>query len=241
MSTVNAPKPSQQRIHHSTSHWGTTVGSRLDRVRRFLERIPLAGVVLLLYPLLVHTAVLTGWPILHFAALGVLITNLLGTWLWRGNRLAWLGFVLLIALSTGLAVTQTAQFFLYAAPVLAALAMAWFFGRTLLFGRVPLITRFAQMTRGPLPAPVARYTHGATVFWCAAMLCLAFANTLLALLASPVLWSLFTNFIDYLIVAVLFALEWFVRQWLIGHYESLGWFDYLKALRRIDYRRIVHG
>lgn len=201
----------------------------------------LAGLVPLLYPVLVHAAIITDSPDLRFIALAVLILNVLGPWLLRGRFGAWgvaLGLIGLAALSVH---TTGAQTFLYATPVLVCLALAWFFGRTLLGGRTPLITALARTIRGPLPTPVARYTHGVTVFWFVTMLGMALSNLLLAVFASPTVWSLCTNFGNYLVVALLFVVEWGVRQRAIGRYEHLSWRGYITALRRIDYRHLTHG
>ena len=201
----------------------------------------LAALVPLLYPVLVHAAVVTGSADLRFFALAVLIINVLGPWLIRRRLGAWLAAVALIAIAALIVHTVGALAFFYATPVLICLALAWFFGRTLLPGRTPLITLLARAIRGPLPGPVARYTRAVTIFWCVTLLLMALANLGLALFASTELWSLCANFLNYLIVALLFVAEWFLRQWAIGDYEDMSWREYLAALRRIDYRDLRHG
>lgn len=201
----------------------------------------LAGFAPLLYAICVHAAVVTGFAGLRFAALVVLILNAFGPWLVRRRPGAWIAASGLIAATWPVMNTVGAGAFLYAAPVLICLALAWFFGRTLCAGRTPLITKLADTIRGPLPAPVRRYTRGVTVFWFAIMLTMALVDLSLALFASPEIWSLFANVVNYLIIAALFVLEWCVRQWAIGEYEHLGWRGYLKALRHIDYHRVLHG
>lgn len=201
----------------------------------------LAAGVPLLYPVLVHAAVVTESFGLRFAALVVLILNVSAAWLVQRRPWAWIAVPIAIAGAAMLADTIGARAFFYATPVLVCLALAWLFGHTLLAGRTPLISRLAMAIRGPLPAPVARYTRAVTVFWFLVMLAAASINMLLALFAPPELWSLFANGVNFLIMAVLFVLEWFWRQWRIGEYEHLGWRGYLAALGRIDYRRILHG
>ncbi|AWN17481.1 ketosynthase [Salinisphaera sp. LB1] len=200
-----------------------------------------AGLVPLLYPVLVHAAVVTGWPGLRFLALAVLIVNVLGPWLIRRRPVAWLAMFVLIAIAALSVHTVDALVFFYATPVLICLALAWLFGRTLLPGQTPLITLVARAIRGPLPGPVARYTRAVTIFWCATMLVMALANLCLALFASAEIWSLCANFLNYLIVGLLFVAEWFVRRRAIGEYEHMSWRQYMAALRRIDYRDLRHG
>ncbi|WP_324998072.1 hypothetical protein [Salinisphaera sp.] len=210
----------------------------------------MAGVVPLLYPVLVHAAVVTGAPVLRFFALVVLIVNVLGPWLFGpwlvrarapASMLAWGAAAILIGVAAILVRTLGAPVFLYAAPVLICLALAWFFGRTLLAARTPLITTLASAIRGPLPPPVARYTRAVTAFWFVVMLVMAAVDIGLALFAPVELWSLCTNFVNYLVIALLLVGEWCVRQRVIGEYEDMSWREYIAALRRLDYRRLTHG
>ena len=198
----------------------------------------LLNALLLAYPLLVHAAIVTASQALAFAAVLVLGANVLAPWLARGRSWAWLALACVAAASLGFVTTGESDLFLYAAPVLIALAMLWFFGRTLLPGRIPLITRIATAMRGPLPAVVRAYTRRVTQFWVVVFAVMALANLLLALLAPPVVWSLFTNFINYLLVAALFVAEWLFRRWTLRAHESMGWRDYMGALLRLDYRRL---
>ncbi|WP_423823903.1 hypothetical protein V5738_08040 [Salinisphaera sp. SPP-AMP-43] len=201
----------------------------------------LTACVPLLYPVLVHAAVVTESSGLRFAALSVLILNVAAPWLAQRRLWAWIGVPVAMSAAAILADSIGARAFFYATPILICLALAWLFGHTLRAGRTPLISRLATAIRGPLPAPVARYTRAVTVFWFGVMLAMAGADLLLALFAPPALWSLFANGVNFLLMAGLFVLEWFWRQWRIGEYEHLGWRAYLAALGRIDYRRILHG
>lgn len=60
--------------------------------------------------------------------------------------------------------------------------LAFFFGRTLLPGRTPLITRIALVSDPDLPLALQRYARRLTAVWCAyfvlaALLALAFASS----------------------------------------------------------------
>ncbi|MDN5872916.1 MAG: hypothetical protein L0H29_00845, partial [Sinobacteraceae bacterium] len=188
-----------------------------------------ANGLLLLYPLLVHAVVVTGSCWLEFAALVLLGTNVLGSMLVRAGRWSWIMLVLMVSASAAFVLLGEAWLFLYAAPVLASLALMWFFGRTLLPGQIPLITRIADAIRGPLPQAVRVYTRRVTELWVAAFAGFAVADLLLALWASPVIWSLFTNFVNYLLAGALFVAEWLFRCWYMRDYESLTWRKYLVA------------
>ncbi len=195
--------------------------------------------LLLLYPLAVHAAIVTGSRWLELAALAVLAASMFAPWLLRRNTWAWAALVMALAASAAFVWLGAARLFLYAAPVLVPLALLWFFARTLLPGQVPLITRIAEAVRGPLPEPVRRYTRQVTQFWVVAFSLFALANLGLALFAPPALWSLFANAINYLLVGVLLVAEWLFRCWYLRAHESLTWREYIRALARIDYRRLL--
>ncbi len=199
----------------------------------------IANLLLLGYPLLVHTAIVTGSVLLLFAALVLLGCNILAPWVVQGRTWAWVMLLVVVMLSLLFVAQGESHLPLYAAPVLIALAMLWFFARTLLPGRVPMITRFATAIRGPLPEPVSRYTRRVTQLWVVAFAGMALANILLAVFAPPVVWSLFTNFINYLLIGGLFVAEWFYRGWVLRDYESMTWREYMQALLQLDYRRLL--
>jgi len=194
--------------------------------------------LLILYPFLVHAAIIADSRGLEWAAMLLLGVNLLYAGLARRALWAWLGLVAILVVSTWFVLLGDGRYFLYAAPVLICSALAWMFGRTLMPGQVPLITRFAQAMSGPLSPEVQRYTRGVTKFWVALLTTLAVVNLLLALFAPPVVWSLFTNFISYLLLGAVFLGEWLFRRRVLGADEALGWWEYLRGLLRLDYRRL---
>jgi len=51
-------------------------------------------------------------------------------------------------------------------PTLVLLWLAWFFGRTLLAGEVPLIERVARVAKPALSPELVRYTRLLTALWC---------------------------------------------------------------------------
>lgn len=193
---------------------------------------------LILYPFLVHAAVVLGSPWLEWAAIMLLGWNLLAPWLARRAFWAYPATVLMIAGGTGFVVLGGGQLFLYAAPVLIFVALCWLFGQTLLPGRRPLITAIADAIRGPLPPSVVRYTHRLTQFWVGLFALMAAINLLLALFAPVVVWSLFANFVNYLLIGFAFLAEWLFRLWHLGDDEPLTWRQYLHGMLHLDYRRL---
>lgn len=194
--------------------------------------------LLVLYPFLVHAAVVTDSRWLAFVAMIVLGGNLLAPVLARTAVWAWLGLAGVVAGSAWFAAAGDGRYFLYAAPVLIAVALCWLFGRSLMPDREPLVARIADAMRGPLPPRVHRYTRAVTWFWTVLLASLAAFNLLLAVVASPAVWSLFANFINYFVLVGVFVGEWFFRCWYLAGDEGLNWRQYLRGLARLDYRRL---
>ncbi|AKC86927.1 ketosynthase [Pseudoxanthomonas suwonensis] len=173
------------------------------------------------YPFLAHLAGTRGgaWPALALADLVVLLLAgpLLRRRWWALGLLA----VLLAALAWGMG-TPWLDLLLLAPPVLFTGWLAWFFARSLLPGRTPLVERivtalYAQ-SGWTLPAGLPDYARRLTAAWALLLGFLAVANTLLALCAVPggVLhslgrtpwiavphsaWSWFANLLNYGLVA----------------------------------------
>ena len=117
-------------------------------------------------------------------------------------------------------------------PVLIALALGVVFARTLLPGRTPLIARIAERARGNLPGPVADYSRVLTWVWTWFFFAMALECMLLGLYAPPFLWSLTTNFINYVLIALLFVLEYPIRRRVLRDFEHASFVDSLRVTLR---------
>lgn len=96
-------------------------------------------------------------------------------------------------------------------PVLISLALLGLFGSSLLSG-MPIIERLARLTEPELPPVAVRYTRQVTWLWLGFFIFNATVAAALALWAPLAWWTLYTGLIAYLLMGVLFAGEWLVRQ-----------------------------
>lgn len=195
--------------------------------------------LLLVYPFIVHAALVMDSRWLEFAALAVLAGHVLGPRLLRAQLWAWCVFGLALIASAGLVFVGDGRLLLYAESVLAPLVLMWFFARTLLPGQEPMVTRFALALFGTLSLPLRRYTRQVTWFWVVTLGVFALTNLALALWASPLVWSLFSNFIIYPLIGVLFVAEWLFRRWYLRGYERLTWREYLHNMIKLDFRQLL--
>jgi uncharacterized membrane protein len=139
------------------------------------------------------------------------------------------GFALLAA---ALLVADTSAL-LKLPPVVINLVLAVWFGRTLARGEEPMISWFARLVRGTELAPdLARYTRYSTVVWTGFFVGMAVAAVALAVLATPQIWSLFANGIDYLLVGVLFIGEYVFRRVRYRHHEHRPLIDVVRTIAR---------
>ncbi|GAC1029989.1 membrane protein [Pseudomonas sp. No.21] len=138
-----------------------------------------------------------------------------GLWLARslsaaqrpGNRwtaVAALGFCLLLGL-----VNQAELLRWY--PVLMSAALLGLFGASLFHG-TPLVERLARLREPELPEVAVRYTRRVTAVWAGFFLANGLVAAGLTLWAPLSWWTLYTGFIAYLLMGLLFAGEWLVRQ-----------------------------
>jgi uncharacterized membrane protein len=97
-------------------------------------------------------------------------------------------------------------------PTLIYIFLCWVFGRTLVNGREPLVTRISRVSRGgDMPEPLVGYTRRVTWLWTTVLAAMAVVSFLLARFAAPETWSLFTNVLSYLLLGALFPLEYGYR------------------------------
>lgn len=90
--------------------------------------------------------------------------------------------------------------------------LSFTFARSLLPGRIPLCTYWADRLHGPLPAVVARYTRSTTAAWAVFFALLTCASLLLYQYAPLRIWSLFSNFVTIPLVVLMFIGEYAVRR-----------------------------
>jgi uncharacterized membrane protein len=72
--------------------------------------------------------------------------------------------------------------------------------------------------------------------WCVVCAALFLSAVLLALFASPALWSLMTNVIHYVVLGAVFLLEYAWRRVRYRHHEHFGLFQYLRRVTRVKLR-----
>jgi len=100
----------------------------------------------------------------------------------------------------------------HAAPNLFLL---WFFGRTLLHGKEPLIAQISRRVNGELKPEMAVYTRRVTLAWSIYFGAQVTVSLLLYLFASLATWSLFINVLGLPLLALMFAGEY---SWRIMRY-----------------------
>ncbi|MEW5973514.1 MAG: hypothetical protein AB1713_07135 [Pseudomonadota bacterium] len=74
------------------------------------------------------------------------------------------------------------------------------------------MTRIASQLEGPLSLKAISYTRAVTQVWVVVFSLLGFGALYLALFAPVELWSLFTNGLNYLLIAFVFIAEFMVRR-----------------------------
>ena len=105
------------------------------------------------------------------------------------------------------------------------------FGRTLIAGRQPLCTRFAEVLYGPVSPQHEIYTRQVTVAWTLFFAAMALASTLLFFLAPLAIWSVFSNFLTLPLVALMFIAEYWVRRRVLPDMQHMHILDAVRAFR----------
>lgn len=96
-------------------------------------------------------------------------------------------------------------------PVMVNVALLALFAASL---RTPpsIIERIARMREPGLPPEVATYTRKVTILWCGFFIINGLIALITALWTSDRIWFLYNGVIVYILISLLFAGEWLVRQ-----------------------------
>lgn len=187
------------------------------------------------YLCIVHLAAVVDGPTHAMKALAVFCgLSVVVTFLARGSRTEQLGWTAATAALIALAVlehrgwTQGASVVLVP-PVLASLYFAFIFGRTLLPGRVPLITHFSVLNLGESVAErLGPYTRKLTALWTVLLMAMAGVAAALALYADFETWSWVVNVANPAVALAFFVLEHVYRT---HRYSRFGPFSLIRAVR----------
>ena len=180
------------------------------------------------FPATSHLAVLTGdarWAVLGLALLA---------WSALAARMRAAHAALLAALFSGVALALSMLWpaaVLFAPPLAVYLALGATFAATLRTGDEPLVSRFARIERGAeLPPELVRYTRALTGLWVLFFVAMATISLILALAGPRELWSLFTNVVSYILLALFFGCEYLYRRIRFRHLQHAGLAEFLRRL-----------
>jgi uncharacterized membrane protein len=196
------------------------------------NRLAISIVLLLTYSLSVHLGVLSGQTLPALILLGSLFSlAIIGSGRWLLQPLIPLGLYLLWS-------WQSATALLQLPPILINLLLTLVFASTLAPGATPLITQFSQIMKGDLDAKAIRYTRQVTIAWVVFFGLMTIEAVTLALYASPFVWSLFTNCLNYLFLFLFFFIEYLLRTRRFTEVEHPGFIDFMLALVKVDLKCI---
>jgi uncharacterized membrane protein len=195
--------------------------------------------LLLAYPITTHFSVISHRPSIIVAVLLGLTVLGLAIALRRGSQIWSVTLAALLVAGFMCYRYGTAENLVFLPPVLINLALFLLFGRTLLPGRVPLITRFATMVRGPIDSVLARYTRRLTMAWAAFFAVMTLESIALALFAPIEIWSLFTNFLNYFFVLLFFIVEYYVRVRCLSSHSHPSFLSFCRMLVETDLRSLA--
>jgi uncharacterized membrane protein len=202
------------------------------------------------YPVLAHFAIARNSAGLTIAALTLLAAISLLPGLARGAAGAWLAVPLVAAACWWLSSVEQPVLALYLPPIIVPAFLAYVFGNTLRPGRTSLISQLIRLLHAPADEPesaVWAYARRLTAAWTVLFVTLAAFNLALAALAEPdgllrtggiepglavshEVWSLFTNLLEYLLVAAFFAIEYAYRRQRFPRQPYRNMLDFLRRM-----------
>lgn len=174
------------------------------------------------YPLAVYFG-LSAWgprPVALLLAACILPGLCLRLWttarehLWPVLRIP---LTILLTLAVGGALDDSRM--LLAMPVLInAVLLANF--ATSLRGEVSMVERFARMQEPELPPGGVAYCRKVTVVWCGFFIANGAIAGILALMAPLTWWTLYTGFVAYILIGLLFTIEFVTRKLIFRQFGS---------------------
>jgi uncharacterized membrane protein len=194
------------------------------------------SIVLIAYPLICHFAMIENDTQLQLGALALMGLGLNFKGMLQLSFLSWGLMLLILILITGIYLLELTRMALYLPPILLPLLLWGVFYATLGAGQTPLITQIATSARGELSQTMQDYTRGITQLWTWVFALLALEATILPLVASTAVWSVFTNCLNWVVISTLFIGEFIYRQWRFKELEHPSFWRYLQIVIHADIR-----
>jgi len=198
--------------------------------------IPLA---LLAYPALIHFSFAFDKPLLVTSAWLAISAVGLVVAIRRGLTSLSSFFAVLLAVGGALWWLGSAVDLIFVPPVLVNIALMTLFGRSLLPGATPLVARVASLFRGTLDREVAQYTRRVTIAWTIFFALMVMESVALALFAPLHVWSLFTNFVNYVLILLFFVIEHRLRLRCLPRHEHLSFRAFCHLVASTDLRSLT--
>jgi len=190
---------------------------------------------LVLYPVVVHVCIIYKLP--QYAVLYLTLLLVMLAFERVQGKAKYLLIILLPIIAVPVLYYEPiSRSALYLFPVLVCLVFFKVFARTLVADKVPLVTRMAEITQGRLDDDVIRYTKSLTRVWALVFLGLAIESTLLAFFAPFEIWSLFTNIINYIIVALVFVADFLVRRRVLSSWRNQSFKQFMDSITKVKIR-----
>lgn len=205
--------------------------------RRGSLQVALLAVVSVAFAVLAHAAIVKGISPTVGALLSLVPASLFVAWAVSRTRHRAVALVVLALAAVALVLgwPQLERHFpdvFFLQHLAINLVLAVVFGRTLFGGREPLVTRFARMIHGEIPPEVERYSRKVTVAWTALFIAIGVASCALYLGGWLAAWSFLANFLNPMLLAAMFVLEYAVRHRVLPNWERVGVLGGVRAFSR---------
>ena len=194
-------------------------------------------ILIVCYPLFAYFAIATQIPALQITAIVSLSAGLLYRELCKRRIFSWSILCFVTLCMVVLSYVNLAFFLIYLPPIIIPILLLSVFFRSLLPGKIPLVTNIAEKSRGPLTDQMRNYTRNVTIIWVALFFAMATWSILLLWLGTLTLWSLFANVINYLLVVILFFGEHIFRKWRFPEYDHPNFIQYIRIVVQANIRR----
>lgn len=124
-------------------------------------------------------------------------------------------------------------------PIVINLVIGAIFVNGLRRNQTPVIEKYILLMEGSISDRQQRYARWVTVAWACLLAILLIESIVLAAYFSRETWSLFTNFINYLVLGLMFLGEYIVRLFIFPDGQHMQFMDYLNRLRKIRLKSVV--
>lgn len=203
------------------------------KYKNYILQLP-AFLILISYPFLVHNNIIES-SMVPFAVVLMLVSFAVMIKYWITAII----ISVLLVISALLMYGELVVSLYFLPPIVINYFVGMLFLSSLTKNRIPLIEKYKTILEGEITQEERLYARKITIAWAVLLMILAIESVVLSLFFSHEVWSIFTNCINYILLGMMFVVEYVVRLRMFPGKKHMSFIEFIMRLKSIKLKSVL--